>query len=209
MLDPTKDRIKIFGIGLSRTGTKSLSSALMTLGVRVVHYPDDIDTLNDLYRGNFDFTILKSCDGMTDITTVPYYPQLDRLFPGSKFILTLRDKDEWLASMETHLNNGKVLTEAPFRNREEEVHIRTSRFIKAAVYGCYSFNRDRLSYVYDMHHQQVRSYFRDRPNDLLELNICAGEGWEKLCTFLRKPIEAIPFPHIIHESRPNLQLALS
>ena len=36
---------------------------------------------------------------ITDITVAPYYAQLDQLHPGSKFILTTREKNAWLASM--------------------------------------------------------------------------------------------------------------
>ena len=32
----------------------------------------------------------------------PFYAQLDRAFPGSKFILTVREKEAWLRSAEVH-----------------------------------------------------------------------------------------------------------
>jgi hypothetical protein len=41
----------------------------------------------------------------------------------------------------------------------------------------------------------VKEYFRDRPDDLLVMNICAGEGWEKLCPFLGLAIPKVKFPH--------------
>ena len=40
------------------------------------------------------------------------------------------------------------------------------------------------------------AYFRDRPDDLLTINVCAGEGWEVLCPFLgfdTIPVEAFPW----------------
>jgi 3'(2'), 5'-bisphosphate nucleotidase len=37
-------------------------------------------------------------------------------------------------------------------------------------------------------------YFKDRPQDLLVIDVTAGEGWEKLCPFLGKPTPDIPFP---------------
>jgi hypothetical protein len=40
----------------------------------------------------------------------------------------------------------------------------------------------------------VHDYFRERPDDLLVLNICAGEGWERLCPFLGQDVPGIPFP---------------
>lgn len=44
------------------------------------------------------------------------------------------------------------------------------------------------------HHENVRTFFQDKPGKLLELNIIAGDGWEKLCPFLGKPIPDQPFP---------------
>jgi hypothetical protein len=42
---------------------------------------------------------------------------------------------------------------------------------------------------------EIKEYFKDRPDDLLVMNICAGEGWEILCPFLDCGIPKIPFPH--------------
>ena len=39
------------------------------------------------------------------------------------------------------------------------------------------------------------AYFRNRPADLLVINIAEGEGFEKLAPFLSRPIPAEPFPH--------------
>jgi hypothetical protein len=50
--------------------------------------------------------------------------------------------------------------------------------------------------------RDVQEYFKDRPADLLVMNICAGEGWEKLCPFLNR--DAIPsrdFPFIVPGSK--------
>ena len=42
----------------------------------------------------------------------------------------------------------------------------------------------------------IKEYFKDRPGDLLVMNICEGEGWEKLCPFLGVPIPNEPFPNV-------------
>ncbi len=67
---------KVFGLGLSRTGTRSLTGALQVLGFDTVHYPIDEDTFNELSHGQYDLTILKNQDGLTDITVSPYYTNL-------------------------------------------------------------------------------------------------------------------------------------
>jgi len=191
---------KVFGIGLSRTGTKSLTSALYALGVNAVHYPDDETTLRELASGNYNFALLQKYDGITDITVAPFYPQLDKLFPGSKFILTVRDKAAWLKSMEQHWSGRPAFTDADENGFGKETHMQIRRLLRAAVYGCYEFNADRLSYVFDQHYKMVLEYFKDRPESLLVLDICGGEGWEELCNFLGTPAIDQPFPYTKKQS---------
>ena len=41
----------------------------------------------------------------------------------------------------------------------------------------------------------MREHFKDRPGDLLELDVCSGEGYAKLCSFLSLPMpEDAAFP---------------
>ncbi len=198
--DSNQTGSKIFGIGLSRTGTKSLTSALLTLGFKAIHYPDDETTLRELTTGMYDLTLLKQFDAITDITVAAFYPQLDQQFPNSKFILTIRDKDNWLTSLERHMLNRPAFSEPNDENPKFQTHLEMRRFLRGTVYGCYEFNRDRMAYVYDLHLKNVKDYFYNRPDDLLIINICAGETWEKLCPFLGVDLVKYPFPYITKES---------
>jgi hypothetical protein len=132
---PAKSRspYKIFGIGLSRTGTKSLTSALHVLGLKAIHYPEDETTLRELTEGNYQFSLLEHFDGITDITVSAFYPQLDQLFPNSKFILTVRDKESWLKSLEKHWFNRPAFAENNLF--EQEIHMQIRRFLRSTVYG--------------------------------------------------------------------------
>jgi hypothetical protein len=192
-------RFKVFGIGLGRTGTKSLTSALYHLGINVVHYPDDVITYQELSAGNYNFSVLKTMDGITDVTVSMFYPHLDQLFPGSKFILTVRDKDTWLKSLETHWRAYPCFDDSLPDTPENRVHLAVRQLLCVTIFGCYTFSRDRASYVYDLHYKNVIDYFANRPNDLLILDICAGQGWEQLCSFLDQEIPSIPFPKIEHK----------
>ncbi|MCW5725615.1 MAG: hypothetical protein KIS81_11770 [Maricaulaceae bacterium] len=184
---------KVFGIGLSRTGTRSLTHALQILGFDTVHYPVDRDTYNELAYGQYDLTLLKHHDGVTDITVAPYYPQLDQHYPGAKFILTVRDKESWLQSCQNHWFNSPAFKET--EDPDEAHRYRVRQLFRAATYGCYDFVPERFSWVYDQHVKAVAEYFRDRPQDLLVIDICSGEGFEKLAPFLGRPVPATPFPH--------------
>lgn len=190
------EKSKVFGLGLSRTGTRSLTAGLQMLGWDTSHYPIDEDTYTELAYGQYDLTLLKYHDGLTDITTVPYYQQLDKQYPGSKFVLTVRDRESWLRSCQNHWFNRPAFkhTDDP----DEETHLLMRQLLRAAVYGCYNYQPERFSWVYDKHVAEVKAYFRDRPDDLLILNICEGEGFDKLAPFMGVPKPAEPFPHKGH-----------
>ena len=187
---------KVFGIGLGRTGTKSLTYALHHLGINVAHFPDDANTYRELATGNYQFSLLNTLDGITDITVSLFYPHLDQLFPGSKFILTVRNKADWLESLEKHWSEYSCFDDSRADSRENSVHVSVRRLLCAAVFGCYTFSRDRAAYVYDLHYKNVKDYFEGRPDDLLILDICEGQGWEVLCPFLGQPLQTLPFPKV-------------
>ena len=172
---------KVFGIGLSRTGTRSLAAALNLLGIRAKWYPSDPTTFHELIGGTFELTILRQYDALTDTPVVPFYPDFDRIYPGSKFILTVREKESWLRSCEKHWTTlgfrGAEPADAPFWRQ-------FAYFIDCCVYGCHGFNPDRFSFVYDSHVHNVQRYFEGRPQSLVTVDICGGQGWEVLCAFL-------------------------
>lgn len=183
-----KPRPKVLGIGLSRTGTTSLHSALEILGLRSIHWLTD-------YRH------LHRYDSATDSNIAFAYKTLDILHPGSKFILTLRrDTATWIESM-------------LFMHRKLQ-HDRTSfdgrmslRKIFTALYGRVDdWDPVQLQEAYWGHLQDVLHYFRHRPDDLLEMDITAGDGWEKLCPFLGRAAPNLPFPHsnTFHRNREHL-----
>lgn len=171
---------KIFGIGLSRTATTSLTQALEILGYRASHW-EDHDLINQhLIKNQFELSLLKEYDALIDSPIPSIYQELDKTYPHSKFILTVRDFDSWLKSVRQHylVNVGP---ENP-------------SFNTALGFGSWYFDEKKFSRTYYEHEAEVKAYFKNRPADLLILDICKGEGWEKLCSFLAKPIPDVPFP---------------
>ena len=64
------------------------------------------------------------------------------------------------------------------------------------IFGTYKFHADRCLYVYRLHRKNAIEYFQDRSQDFLVMDICQGDGWEKLCPFLEiDQIPEIPFPY--------------
>ena len=163
---------KIFGIGLSRTGTTSLNNFLLKLGYNVIHYPRQ----EQLYEF--------SNDGATDISVIPYYKDLDRLYPNSKFILTIRDKNQWLDSIVPYLERKRAWQQVGWQVK-----------LREDIYGTAFPNREQASVAWDKHITDVTEYFKNRPYDLITINIINGESTEKLLKFLNKQSTITQYPH--------------
>lgn len=61
-------------------------------------------------------------------------------------------------------------------------------------WGTTSFNKKIMTQKYYEHNDEIKKYFKGREKDLLIMNICAGDGWKKLCPFLGKTTLRRPFP---------------
>lgn len=71
------------------------------------------------------------------------------------------------------------------------------RFLRAAVYGCYAFHPERFRRIARQHAAEVARHFAGR-DDLLVLDIAAGQGYERLAPFLGLPVPGELFPRHNH-----------
>ena len=173
---PTKS--KVFGIGFHKTGTTSLAEALSILGYRVTgpngtENPNIADEVREMA-----WRLAEEFDAFQDNPWPILYRELDERYPGSKFILTRRPTDRWIKSICRHF--GAV--ESPMR-----------RWIYGV--GAPLGNEDLYVARYERHNREVLEYFRNRPDDLLVMDLSQGDGWEQLCPFLGHGIPFQPFPH--------------
>jgi len=182
-------RPRVWGIGLTRTGTTSLNSALKILGYRSAHWP----TLAQLLQGHLQ--------AATDESVAALYRYLDFRFPQSRFIVTVRSEDAWIESVKLHRARwGRTLSEFAALCRSGDVtNCSYERGVEVAftqmtLYGTVEFDRDRFLSGYRRFHREVMEYFSARPNDVLYMDICAGEGWTVLCDFLGCEQPSVPFP---------------
>jgi hypothetical protein len=175
---------KVFGIGLSKTATSSLTGALEVLGYRSIHFPF---MSYDWGRLVLTPECVRNHDAFTDIPVANCFAYLDEKYPGSKFVYTVRDEDEWLQSCRKHYSRKHYGVRMAF-NHFKWFHLQYS------MYGCLSFDPDTFLAAYRRHDRAVKERFAGREEDLLILNICGGEGWDKLCDFLDEPVPSRPFP---------------
>jgi hypothetical protein len=167
-------RRKVFCVGLGKTGTTSLKEALRMLGYRTIRLPLE-------WQGITDF------DAALPGVSAAMYRELDKAFPGSRFILTVRDVDGWLKSIERDMGRKQDVQ----RDRADE----RNRMLEM-LYGSPKFDRERFWQAFHDHQAGVRSYFEGRPDDLLVLDVTRSSGWDDLCSFLEEPVPAEPFPFV-------------
>ena len=171
---------KIIGVGFQKTGTSTLREALKILGYRVKDTTPR--ALVPILRGNYSKIrrILEGYDAMEDTPWYMIYRELDQIYPGSKFILTIRDADSWYTSVAKHIGNLRAA-------HHEWIYGRGK--------GLPAEDRNHTISVYNKHNEGVKAYFKDRPDDLLILDFTRGDRWEKLCAFLEKDVPGVSFPH--------------
>lgn len=171
---------KVFCIGFHKTGTTSMKQALGILGYRVTgpDHVDDPDIGRTLHAVTAELS--QRYDAFQDNPWPLVYREMDALHPGSKFILTERDEQKWYDSNRNHFR-GKT---TPMR-----------RLVYGEAAGSPEGNEEIYKARMRRHNREVREYFRDRPDDLLVIDLAQGGGWEPICAFLGHPVPAEPFPH--------------
>ena len=180
---------RVFGIGMHKTATTSLHDAFKILGYDSFHWETNRKAfviwqeIRNLGRSPLLERYQTFCDNPFPLV----YKELDRAYPGSKFILTTRSLENWLGSVKG-LYNPSVNPHYDW-DRQPWTHP-----IHEALYGRRDFDATTMVNRYVAHNNEVLDYFRDRPQDLLVMRMDDGAGWPDLCQFLDAPIPREPYP---------------
>lgn len=163
-----------------KTGTTTLNRALSILGYRVSH--NAWQWLNPIVKEDWHKikTLAAEWDALEDNPIPLIYKDLDKLFPGSKFILSKRDSEAWFQSVSYHI--GDLIS---------PMHV----WLFGVGKGIPKHDKQHAIAVYEAHHDAVLSYFKSRPNDLLVIDITKTDSWNDICAFLEEPIPTKGFPH--------------
>jgi len=172
---------RIFGIGMHKTGTTSLHAALSVLGFKSWHW-DSAHSAKAIWRemnSTGRSSTLEKYYALTDLPIPILYRKLDAAYPGSKFILTTRNEKKWLESVRKHWDRAynrfrDAWDTDPFTHQIHEV-----------IYKQREFEPTLFLERFRRHNSDVLEYFKDRPNDLLVMNIDKNPGWEELAGFLK------------------------
>lgn len=190
-IDPLPTRV--WGIGMHKTATTSLHHAFGILGIKSAHW-QTAPWAKRVWREvtqNGQSAALERFYAACDLPIPLIYQQLDKAYPGSKFVLTVRDEWKWLKSVANHWRHDSN----PFRCQWDS-DVFTHR-VHNLLYGRKDFDATTMLERYRRHNDEVVDYFKSRTQDLLvmDMDLDCGRGWEPLCKFLKLPVPSVPYPH--------------
>lgn len=199
---------KVFCIGLNKTGTTSLVEGIAPLGsYRHGFRPKADSLLEDWAKRDFR-RIIQFCRTADLFKDIPFslahtYQALDTAFPGSKFILTVRDNpDEWFDSIVRYVAKICNVRGLPTPDDAKEALFNYKGFawrmheLALGVDESTFLKRDVYVEGYHLHNRIIQDYFRHRPDDLLVMNVAEPDAMEKVCDFLGVPYSGQLMPHI-------------
>ncbi len=208
--------MKVIGVGVGRTGTLSLKSALETLGFgpcfhgrHVLDHRDRLSLWQAAARGErVDWA--KVFDGYQSTVDWPgaaFWRELAAAFPQAKLVLTVRDPDAWYESVRGTIYQMFGVGDGEGDERVEQAR-RTvpgldtftafhREMIWDGFFGGRFADRDHAIEAYEKHNAAV---FNEAPSERL-LVISPGAGWRPLCEFLGAPEPDEPYPHLNDPAR--------
>ncbi|KAL6075941.1 Sulfotransferase family protein [Balamuthia mandrillaris] len=180
---------RIFGLGLSKTGTTSLTAALKELGIQCVHWK--IEPVLDLMEMELQAVSPISVDvvrrweeeeGVSDLPIPYFFEELMVMYPDAKFVLTVRDPASWWASLKSHFERTSATKTLPYW------------VDRSIIYGWHMPNEYFAVKAFMRHNKLVQQIIP--PERLLVMDITAGDSFPKLCDFLGiSPCPRDSFPH--------------
>jgi hypothetical protein len=210
---------KVFAIGYNKTGSTTMEEVFRRMGLRVpLQWEQELALTDAVQRG--DYAPLRSFVARYDaFQDMPFsqdftFIACDVLFPGSRFILTIRDPDAWYDSMVRFHRKlfgfGAIDDLGPdfFKGRnlylkEDYVYENKRRMIQRVEGGALV---DDWSLLYDPEHYKalyshrnraILSYFQHRTDDLLVIDVTKERDTRRIFEFMgRDPAEAFGMPHL-------------
>jgi hypothetical protein len=177
-----RNSMKVFCLGYQKTGTTSVDWVLQDMGYQVAkaYKQSDFEFSRRLEGGNiFEIKqVAELFDAFQDIPWFLYYKEFDQWFPGSKFILTTRDSRSWWRSF--------------------------LRYFRTENYPLFEFvygfgnpvgHKEVMIERYERHNQEIIDYFKDRPEDLLVIDVSDEGALQDISEFLNKSSTYKKMPH--------------
>ncbi|XP_039264029.2 uncharacterized protein LOC120339869 [Styela clava] len=207
--------MKVISAGYPKTGTKTMTVALKTLGFNVYDFMENTTILGRDWEKIFkdgwiteDFKrMYENVEAVSDAPPNFFWEEIHKAFPDAKIILTTRDEESWLKSLVAQLR----AVESSWTLKLMSLLTPTGRltfkilldyYIGQEIYGLKDsmlwkpfrrmvINEQILKLKFRKHNSHVLQ--TAPPEKLLVYNY--RQGWKPLCKFLGVPVPSVPFPH--------------
>ncbi|MEL4251408.1 sulfotransferase family protein [Shewanella xiamenensis] len=160
---------KVIFIGLPRTGTTSVSVALLEQGLKVAHMA-------------FTKAAFMQADAISDAPCFSDFKQLDKLFSEAKFVYIDRELDSWVPSMQMLLSRMLPHLDAK-TGRFHPIMKRSFRHSFGVGIVENPQDEQHLIDCYQSHKAEVVNYFAGR-HDLLSINVSQQGALGQLLAFM-------------------------
>lgn len=198
---------KVFCVGMNKTGTTSLESVLRDMGYRLGRQRTGERLLEDWTHGRYDriLDLARTADAFQDVPfSLPgTFKVLDAAFPGSRFILTVRESPRrWLESLERFTQKRLGLkrpVSADDLRRDPYVEPGWSWMLWRSAFKVDErrpFDPDSLVAAYLEHNESVVQHFRTRPGDLLVVDVSHRNAMSSLAEFLGRSTTETAMPRL-------------
>lgn len=186
---------KIIVLSHNRTATQSTEKFLTDLGFKCAHWGGsfisipDSETMSKDELFNKLISLTSEYDAFMDIPFNYIYEQLDKTYPGSKFILITRPSHEWVKSIRNiYASFNQSGIESYFRYLLEKYLPNPKRYIE-------QITDTELEYVHNCHIEDILKYFKNS-NNLLHLDLYDKDKGYKIKNFIDPNLPNIEFPTV-------------
>ncbi|MFA0557978.1 MULTISPECIES: sulfotransferase [unclassified Vibrio] len=194
---------KYFCIGFNKTGTTSLENAFRLFGFTLGDQATAEMLIFDWNNNQFE-KILRFCEMADAFQDIPFslpgtYKKIFEQYPNAKFILTLRDSaEQWYDSL-TRFHTKVFSTDEttlPSKHDLDKSMYRYKGYSLDAMKIMYDYPSvplyDKKHYIdlYEKHEKDVKEFFKDKPEQLLVLNVAETKSYQKLAAFVGVRVES-------------------
>jgi hypothetical protein len=214
-----ENNMQVIGAGFGRTGTLSFKKALEQLGFGpcyhmedMIRRSEDMETWLAAGQGRpVDWReLFAGYRAAMDFPASLYYKELLQAFPDAKVVLTVRDPEQWYASMFRTAYTMMELNTPAWVRRFVPPYKRFADLIDLLIWdGLFAGRFADREYAINVYNWHIEDVKRNVPADkLLVYNV--RDGWEPLCAFLGCPVPAeMPFPYVNDQQAVQRQMLMA
>nr|XP_002121159.1 uncharacterized protein LOC100180649 isoform X1 [Ciona intestinalis] len=203
--------MKVIMTGMSKTGTKTMCSALRILGYKVYDFeeqfwylgPEFLKAVNEGCTTEEIREMLQDVDAVTDMPACILWEEILRAFPDAKLIhMERKSEDDWAKSWNKQIDairsNFTARCIVPLTPTGRYLRNYTNALGRAgfSLQTFYPWKQPSVNLPFcKLRYREHNSHVRLAAPKGQIIYFQHSDGWEPLCKFLGVPVPSVPYPH--------------